>query len=62
MRLWPMHKQVLVAPVSVTLRGVCPEGETCSHLARPSLLHIILGQGQHAGFETNHSRRQENVL
>ena len=45
--------------VTVTLRGVCPEGETCSHLARPSLLHIILGQGQHAGFETNHSRRRQ---
>ena len=47
--------------VTVTLSGVCPEGESCSHLARPSLLHIILGQGQHDGFETNQSRRQENL-
>ena len=50
------------SPASFTLSGVCPEGETCSHLARPSLLHFFLGQGQHAGFETNQSRRQENFL
>ena len=47
---------------TVTLSGVCPERETCSHLARPSLLHIILRQGQHDGFEPNQSRRQENLL
>ena len=50
------------SPASVTLSGVCPEGETRSHLVRPFLLHIILGQGQQAGFETNRSRRQANFL
>ena len=32
------------SPDTVTLSGVCPEGEPCSYLARPSLLHHYPGR------------------